>query len=158
LGHAYAGRGRLHDAGRCFSRAVWEASSVQAPARLRGWLDAELGKTEPALTLATAFKQSPPGPDLGRSVASLAAAQVPAVAADPHRVTRWLDDHDEDLDSRTLWLSRLGLAKLVGGDPLGLAQASDRILARLAGGLPVERELPAFLRFAGRTGALGSAS
>ncbi|MBA3397446.1 MAG: hypothetical protein H0T89_32770, partial [Deltaproteobacteria bacterium] len=31
-------------------------------------------------------------------------------------------------------------------------------LARLAGGLPVERELPAFLRFAGRSGALGNAS
>jgi tetratricopeptide (TPR) repeat protein len=158
LGRAYAWRGRLHDAGRCFSRAAWEAPVAEAPARLQAWLDAELGKTTPALTLASAFKQKPPGPDLVRSVAIMAAAQAPVVAADPHRVTRWLDDHDEDLDSRTLWLSRLGLAKLVGGDPLALAQASDRILARLAGGLPVERELPAFLRFAGRTGALGNAS
>ena len=44
------------------------------------------------------------------------------------------------------------------GDPLLLAHARDRILARLAGGLPVERELPAFLRLAGRSGALGNAS
>ena len=73
-------------------------------------------------------------------------------------MTRWLDDHDGELDARTLWLSRLGLAKLSNGDPLLLAHARDRILTRLAGGLPVERELPAFLRLAGRSGALGNAS
>jgi len=80
------------------------------------------------------------------------------LARDPHRVQRWLDDHDGALDARTLWLSRVGFARLAGGDQLGLAHARDRILARLAGGLPVEHELPAFLRFAGRTGALGNAS
>jgi hypothetical protein len=73
-------------------------------------------------------------------------------------VTRWLDDHDGELDARALWLARLGLAQLSGGDSLLLAHARDRILARLAGGLPVERELPAFLRLAGRSGALGNTS
>ncbi|MDQ3370549.1 MAG: hypothetical protein M3680_34455, partial [Myxococcota bacterium] len=91
-------------------------------------------------------------------VAAIAARAPAPVARHPHRVLRWLDDHDGELDARSLWLARVGLAGLSGGDTLGLAQARDRILARLAGGLPVERELPAFLRFAGRSGALGNAS
>ena len=111
-----------------------------------------------------------PDPDDVRAVAVAAALAgrapggpraidvLPGVARDPHRVQRWLDEHDGVLDARTLWLSRLGLARLAGGDPLGLAHARDRILARLVAGLPAAHELPAFLRFAGRRGAFGNAS
>jgi len=158
LGRIYARLSRLRDAGLCFVRAVWEAGPGEAEARLDVWLAAHLGNAQPARLIEKALANNMPGNDEVRLVAILAARGAPGVAADPHRVTRWLDDHDGELDARTLWLARLGLAHLAGGDPLLLAHARDRILARLAGGLPVERELPAFLRLAGRSGALGNAS
>ena len=158
LGHTYARLDRRRDAGLCFARAVWESSPDETQARLDTWIAADLDNVTPDQALAAALALEVPGSDDVRAVAALTARIVPAVAKDPHRVTRWLDDHDGELDARTLWLARLGLAKLAGGDPLLLAHARDRILARLAGGLPVERELPAFLRLAGRSGALGNAS
>ncbi|HET9987076.1 MAG TPA: hypothetical protein VFQ65_01115 [Kofleriaceae bacterium] len=158
LGHTYARLDRKRDAGLCFARAVWESPPAEAQARLDTWIAADLKSLQPAKVLDRALALEIPSGDDVRTVAALTARVVPAVAKDPHRVTRWLDDHDGELDARTLWLSRLGLARLANGDPLLLAHARDRILARLAGGLPVERELPAFLRLAGRSGALGNAS
>ena len=158
LGHTYARLGRRRDAGLCFGRAVWESPPDEAQARLDTWIAADLRTTPAAKALDQALALEMPSGDDVRMVAALTARVVPAIAKDPHRVTRWLDDHDGELDARTLWLSRLGLAGLSGGDPLLLAHARNRILARLAGGLPVERELPAFLRLAGRSGALGNAS
>jgi len=158
LGHTYARLDRRRDAGLCFARAVWESPADEAQTRLDTWIAADLKATPPTKALEKALALEMPGGDDVRMVAALTARVVPAVAKDPHKVTRWLDDHDGELDARTLWLSRIGLAGLSGGDPLLLAHARDRILARLAGGLPVERELPAFLRLAGRSGALGNAS
>ena len=137
---------------------MWESPPDEAQAQLDTWIAADLVKLSPDKALASALALEVPSGDDVRTVAALTARVVPAVAKDPHKVTRWLDDHDGELDARTLWLARLGLAKLAGGDPLLLAHARDRILSRLAGGLPVERELPAFLRLAGRSGALGNAS
>ncbi len=161
LGRSYARLDRRRDAGLCFARAVWELSGPAADERLDAWVIADLGAAasralEPVLQ--GLLEQSAPGGDEVRRVAMIAARAPAAVKKNPHRVVRWLDDHDGDLDARTLWLARTGLARLAGGDALGLAQARDRILSRLAGGLPVERELPSFLRFAGRSGALGNAS
>ena len=159
LGQVYARLDRRRDAGLCFVRAVWEAPDpAAANARLDAWIAADLHGKDPRPVLEKALALELPTADDVRLVAALAARATPAVAKDPHRVQRWLDDFDGELDARALWLSRLGLASLAGGDALGLAHARDRILARLAGGLPVERELPAFLRFAGRAGALGNAS
>jgi hypothetical protein len=157
LGRSYARLGRRRDAGLCFARAVWEATGKDANDRMDTWLAADLGKQDASKTLGLLLDNKQPSHDDVRLVAAIA-ARGDAVKKDHHRVVRWLDDHDVDLDARTLWLARAGLAKLSGGDTLGLAQARDRILARLAGGLPVERELPSFLRFAGRSGALGNAS
>jgi hypothetical protein len=158
LARTYARLGRRRDAGLCFARAVWELSGNDANERLDMWLAADLGREDVAKALATQLASTSPGLDDIRIVAAIAARAPAAVAKDPHRVLRWLDDHDNELDARSLWLARAGLARLAGGDTLGLARARDRILARLAGGLPVERELPSFLRFAGRSGALGNAS
>ena len=167
LATVYARLGRRRDAGLCFARAVWDAPPAEAPARLDAWIAAD-GGLAGKHALAKILAHGSPDPDDVRVVAA-AVARAPAdgpaprgarpeLEDDPHRVQRWLDDHDGELDARTLWLARVGLARRSGGDPLGLAHTRDRILARLAGGLPVERELPAFLRLAGRTGALGSAS
>jgi hypothetical protein len=174
LGAAYARAKRRREAGLCFARAVWEASGDAAMAKLDAWIAADLGgataqaparaATPEALrgaidgALSRALASPAPATDDVRLVAALTARKVAAVTRDPHRVTRWLDDHDGELDARSLWLARIGLAALAGGDPLGLARARDRILARLAGGLQVERELPGFLRLAGRSGTLGHAS
>jgi hypothetical protein len=164
LAASYARLGRRREAGLCFARAVWEAPPAQAQARLDAWIAAD-GGLAGEHALAKLLAQGSPDPDDVRLVAAAAARTSadargarPEIASDPHRVQRWLDDHDGELDARTLWLARTGLARLSGGDPLGLAHARDRILAALAGGLPVERELPPFLRFAGRMGALGNAS
>lgn len=177
LGAAYARLGRRRDAGLCFVRAVWEAPPLEAATRLDAWIAAD-GGLAGRNALDRILAQGSPEPDDVRVVAALVALVAlaalpggdratrlppdrgprPDLARDPHRAQRWLDDYDGALDARTLWLSRVGFARLAGGDQLGLAHARDRILARLAGGLPVEHELPAFLRFAGRTGALGSAS
>jgi hypothetical protein len=158
LGRAYTRLGRRRDAGLCFARAVWERTGPAAEAQLDAWIAAELGRTQLAAALDRALASTAPATDDVRRVAALAARAPEPVRRDPHRVQRWLDDHDRELDARSLWLARVGLARLAGGDTLGLATARDRILARLAGGLPVERELPSFLRFAGRSGALGNAS
>jgi hypothetical protein len=167
LGRAYMRLGRRRDAGLCFARSVWELSGKDAERALDTWIQADLGTTMEVTTsgirtiaqaLDSILKEKQPNTDDVRRVAAIAARAPSPLAKDPHRVTRWLDDHDSELDARSLWLARVGLARLAGGDALGLAQARDRILARLAGGLPVERELPAFLRFAGRSGALGNAS
>jgi hypothetical protein len=167
LGRAYMRLGRRRDAGLCFARSVWELAGKDAEKALDTWIAADLGTTMDVTTsglrtiqqaLDAALKDKTPQTDDVRRVAAIAARAPSPLAKDPHRVTRWLDDHDSELDARSLWLARVGLARLAGGDTLGLAQARDRILARLAGGLPVERELPAFLRFAGRSGALGNAS
>jgi hypothetical protein len=167
LGRAYMRLGRRRDAGLCFARSVWELSGKDAERALDTWIQADLGTTMEVTTsgirtiaqaLVSILKEMQQNSDDVRRVAAIAARAPSPLAKDPHRVTRWLDDHDSELDSRSLWLARVGLARLAGGDALGLAQARDRILARLAGGLPVERELPAFLRFAGRSGALGNAS
>lgn len=167
LGRAYMRLGRRRDAGLCFARSVWELTGKDSEKALDVWIAADLGTTMDVTTsglrtiqsaLDAAIKDKAPSTDDVRRVAAIAARAPSPLAKDPHRVTRWLDDHDGELDARSLWLARVGLARLAGGDTLGLAQARDRILARLAGGLPVERELPAFLRFAGRSGALGNAS
>lgn len=158
LGAAYARLGRRRDAGLCFARAAWEATAADAPARLDAWIAADLHGAAADGALARILAAAAPSSDDVRLVAAIVARATPAVTRDPHRVQRWLDDHDQELDARSLWLARSSLARLAGGDVLALAHARDRILARLAGGLPVERELPAFLRYAGRRGALGTAS
>lgn len=153
LALVYTRLDRRRDAGLCFARAAWED-----PSRMDTWVTAELRRASPKVAVAKALVLTEPTLDDVRLVAVLAARGDVEIAAGPHRVQRWLDDHDGELDARTLWLARAGLAGLVGGDALGLAHTRDRILSRLAGGLPVERELPAFLRLAGRSGALGNAS
>jgi hypothetical protein len=155
LGRAYARLGRARDASLCFVRAIWE-SPADAPARLDAWVASELRGAGASDELQRTLSVAVPDPDDVRRVALLAARAGTEIAAAPHAVQRWLDEHDGALDARLTWLARLGLSRLVGGDALGLARARDRVLARLAGGIAVDRELPALLRFASRSGAFGT--
>src|SRR5207249_2793326 len=55
---------------------------------------------------------------------------------------------ESKLGVRAAWLAALALARLAGGDLLGLARARDRLLDRLlAHGHSGELDLPGFLRF-----------
>lgn len=144
LGTAYLRSGRHRDGALCFARVVWPLAGPAASAALDAWLAADLQRSPTAADLELALAS--PTPDHVRRVAVMAARSLPAVASDLHRVIRFLDRHDALLDVRSVWLARVALARLAGGDRLGLAQARDRMLARLAGGLAIETELPSALR------------
>jgi hypothetical protein len=63
---------------------------------------------------------------------------------------RFLEAHERLVPVRAVWLAWTNLARLSGGDELGLARARDRLLERLFhNGLRPEQDLPGFLRFGG---------
>jgi hypothetical protein len=67
------------------------------------------------------------------------------------RVQRLLEEHESALPVRSAWLAHVALARLSGGDVVGLARTRDRLLERLyQNGLSLDLDVPAFLRFAGQ--------
>lgn len=156
------GRGR--DAGLCWTRTLWELRDAEAPSVAARWAHAELRlaqKSDAEALVRAVLARADTDRDAVRSIASaltLAALQPaelrPLILTGAHlrEVQTWLDAHDGELDVRALWLARSALARLSGGDRLGLARTRDRILGALHGGLSVERDVPAFLRFCGRDG------
>jgi cellulose synthase operon protein C len=154
------GRGR--DAGLCFTRALWELRGDEASEVAERWALAEvqLAGAGDGEALARALLGSDaPGPDGARALSALltlsalgAREQSGSDLAGSHlqEAQLWLEAHDPELDVRSLWLGRAALARLSGGDRLGLSRARDRVLSRLGRGLSVERDVPAFLRFCGR--------
>ncbi len=149
---------RHRDAGICWAYALWEQGGETAAALARDWAEVDTGTTDPdAMTARVqgSLQASKPSRgdvrDVVAVVVSSHLAQVPEPASlgDIHRVQVWLDQYDEVLDVRLLWLSRHALAELVGGDELALARTRDRILTRLRMGLSLERDVPNFLRFLG---------
>lgn len=161
LARTYARLGRRRDAGLCYARVVWETPVPLAHVRLETWIASELGSSDAetvGVVLDRVLADKTPPLDDVRLVAAIAAHASESVAKDLPRVQRWLDDFDGELDARTLWLARLGLAGIAGGDPRGLAHTRDRIRVRLANGLSAEREMPSFLRLSRRSGMLGNAN
>lgn len=147
MGALHGQLGHSREAALCWSRALWEAEGDDARSVARAWVGAARLKAQEILSRPEA------GVDEARALASQIALAAVASgeglpgAIDLHAVQRWLDAHDEALDVRSLWLARAGLARLVGGDALALAQARDRVLHRLGQGLSLERDVPRFLRF-----------
>jgi cellulose synthase operon protein C len=146
--------GRKRDASLCWTRVLWEASGSEAASIATHWADAEAPGIPP---LPMLLGRPAPTADEVRALASqvVEAALVPGEALDVPVLQRWLDRHDEPLDVRSLWLTRSALARLAGGDPLGLARAGDRLLSLLHRGLSLARDVPAFLR-GGMDAALAS--
>ena len=149
LNHAL-GRGR--EAVLAWARAVWELppESDAAATLLRRWVEAEgLRHGGPAALLALPTVTR----DQVGALAVHAAASHPGAdglpTATATAMNGFLDRHEGVLDVRTRWLARTALARRAGGDRLALARARDGVLAALAGGLSLERDVPAFLRFAG---------
>jgi hypothetical protein len=140
---------RRREAGLCWTRVVWEMGGAEEKTAAARWAQSEgrgVAKDKDAVVGKLLAMKEPAREDV-RALAANVVAGTAAITADPHKAQLWLDDHDDGLDVRSLWLARLALAKLAGGDPLGLARTRDRILARLARGLSVERDVPTFLRF-----------
>jgi hypothetical protein len=136
--------GRKRDASLCWTRALWESSGAEAASLAARWAEAESEGSRPEEWMARPV----PSEEDVRALAS----HVPRVfhgsgePLDIPSVQRWLDRHDGGLDVRSLWLTRAALARLAGGDALGLAQAGDRVLALLHRGLSRVRDVPTFLR------------
>lgn len=61
-----------------------------------------------------------------------------------------IDSVENDLPVRLVWLARLAASAFAGGDALALARSRDAIFKRLSrSGPALDRDAPAFLRFAG---------
>jgi FtsH ternary system domain X7 len=178
LATVYAALNRPGDAAVCWLNALWEQERPR-PDWARGWLRAEArlprgrgDETDPGYWL-----DGPPTPAAARAVAAsvvYAAADLQAAGsrqqaagmenapsslptalcplpADLGRVQRLLEDYESALPVRAAWLAHLALARLSGGDVVGLARTRDRLLERLyQNGLSLDLDVPAFLRFAGQ--------
>ena len=140
LAVANSGAGEPGEAAVCWLNAAW-AGDPSAPA---GWLVAE-GAVDASL-----FDAPDPTPGEARRAVAL-------FLADPGRVPlptvqKFLTANEAKLPARAVWLAAVTLAERSGADALGLARVRDRLLGRmLEDGLNPERDLPAFLRFAGLT-------
>jgi cellulose synthase operon protein C len=147
--------GRQHDAGLCWTRAVWEADDGAVRGLCERWAAAEarmLGREAGPALIAELVQNDGPTTQQARVLASQLAWVGLDDAAPPRQLAAaqvWLNAHDESLDVRSTWIGHLALARLSGGDTLQLARTRDRILARLYRGLSVERDVPTFLRFCG---------
>jgi hypothetical protein len=154
LAEMYARLQRGRDAGMAWAQAVWDAPPGEARRLAARWAGTSGVRFEPLLELAAPNSEQTRG-----AVAHLhAAAQegTPEVAA---RVAEWsafLDRFSDDLDVRSYWLGRQAVSRLAGGDALGLARTRDRVLARLQGGLSLDRDVPRLLRVMGQAGAAGA--
>ncbi|MBX9627542.1 MAG: hypothetical protein K2X82_27320, partial [Gemmataceae bacterium] len=140
LAAAYGAVGAADDAAVCWLNAVWESDATPGPLFGR-WYEAECRAAG-----VRPDRFDPNGP--ARVTAANACRGTPDVA--PGRLRAALDRGFDDLPVRAGWLAALSLARLGGGDPLGLARWRDRVLTRLADGSPgLDLDAPSFLRFHG---------
>jgi hypothetical protein len=161
LGKQNAKLSREREAALCWTRALWEVGGEQARGLAATWSDVATRLADSPEPLAL-LEQAEPTVGQLRAVASwVVAAELGGRPPEPttlQRVALWFDVHEDQLDVRSIWLSRLALSRLSGGDALTLTRARDRILGRLYGGLSLERDVPAFLRFTGGEGGRDAAS
>ncbi|MBA4188259.1 MAG: hypothetical protein C0467_09665 [Planctomycetaceae bacterium] len=158
LAVASTGMGDKTEAAVCWLNAMWDADPIPGE-WLNGWVRSELlatGGTIRADEFDKRLANAAPGQEDTRGVISsflwLAgqnplptwlAARLPAVQA-------YLEQHEQALPVRAVWLAGYRLSQLSGADVLGLARVRDRVLQRLLEqGLTAEKDLPSFLRFAG---------
>ncbi|MDP2273493.1 MAG: hypothetical protein Q8K32_22325 [Archangium sp.] len=153
LAEMYSRVQRPRDSGMAWAHALWEAGPDDALRMARRWADTSGVRLEGLLAHTAPNVEQTRG-----AVAHLLAAALesnPSIAA---RVTDWvtfLDRFSEDLDVRSYWLGKVAVSRLAGGDALGLARARDRVLARVQGGLSLDRDVPRLLRVMGQATAAG---
>ncbi len=154
LAEMYSRVQRPRDAGMAWAHALWEAGPEDALRIARRWADTSGVRFDGLLQQATPNVEQTRG-----AVAHLLAASLEGNATVAARVTDWvsfLDRFAEDLDVRSYWLGRFAVSRLAGGDALGLARARDRVLARVQGGLSLDRDVPRLMRVTGQANAAGA--
>ena len=153
LAELYSRLNRHREGGLCWGHAIWEADNDEALNLSRRWANVSGTRLEVLLALTN--------PDAEQAQAFVAHLTQVALSKDSSwtrrlsALTAWLDKFDESLDVRTLWLGRVALSALSGGDALLLARARDRLLGRLTRGLSLERDVPRLLRVTGQANAGG---
>jgi hypothetical protein len=153
LAELYGRLARHREAGLCWGHAIWEADNEEALQLSKRWATLTQTTLDGLLALA-----NPTAEQTQAFVAHLTAVALSRDAAWVGRSARlvaWLDRFDENLDVRALWLGRVALSGLSGGDALLLARARDRVLGRLTRGLSLERDVPRLLRVTGQANAGG---
>ncbi|HEY8506170.1 MAG TPA: hypothetical protein VIL46_16405, partial [Gemmataceae bacterium] len=156
------------DAAVCWLNALWDQERP-LPLWAWGWLRAEArgvrvvlpdggppaGPDAAAVVPLRQWLGAPPAPGPARALAAFAvwAALQPEVPARLGELLgplqRYLEASEPWLPVRAAWMARASLARLSGGDVLSLAQARDRIVARLREhGFSLDLDVPSFLRFA----------
>lgn len=154
LAEMYSRVHRPRDAGVVWAHALWEAGPEESLSLARRWADTSGVRLESLLSLS-----APNGEQTRAAVAHLLAAALEGNQSVASRVTEWvtfLDRFSEELDVRSYWLGRFAVARLAGGDALGLARGRDRVLARLQGGLSLDRDVPHLMRVMGQGTAGGA--
>jgi hypothetical protein len=156
LAELYGRLQRQRDSGMAWAHALWEASGDEEARLARRWADTSGVRFDGLLAQAAPNVEQTRG-----AVAHLLASALESNAAVASRAAEWasfLDRFGDDLDVRSFWLGRVALSRLAGGDKLGLARARDRVLARLQGGLSLDRDVPRLLRVMGQGTAAGAGS
>lgn len=145
---------RIPDSGMAWAHALWESEGAEAQTFARRWAQTSGVRFDSLLS-----QTSPNVPQTRGAVAHLVAAALDGNQNVAARVTDWvafLDKFSEDLDVRSYWLGRFAVARLAGGDPLGLARARDRVLTRVQAGLSLDRDVPRLLRVTQQANAGGA--
>lgn len=153
LAELYSRLNRHREGGLCWAHAIWEADTDEALSLSRRW--AEITGTQLAGLLALTNPTSEQTQAFVAHLTQVALAHDPAWIGRLPALAAWFDKFDENLDVRTLWLGRVALSALSGGDALLLARARDRVLGRLTRGLSLERDVPRLLRVTGQANAGG---
>lgn len=156
LAEMYGRLQRQRDGGMAWAHALWESSGDEEARFARRWADTSGVRFDGLLAQTTPNVEQTRG-----AVAHLLASALEDNATVASRAAEWsnfLDRFGDDLDVRSFWLGRVALSRLAGGDKLGLARARDRVLARLQGGLSLDRDVPRLLRVMGQGTAAGAGS
>jgi hypothetical protein len=150
--------GQTADASLAWANALWETAGPP-PAWAWAWVEGEQALEKPVLTAADLGRMlaasRPAATDLRPLAAVLTWAgpsRQPELQRRLQEVQHYLERHDHLLPVRSAWLAWVALTdSQPSADVLALARARDRLLERLlAEGLVAERDLPGFLRYAGR--------
>lgn len=153
LAELYAQLNRQREAGLCWGHAIWEADNDEALELSRRWATVTQTRLDALLALSS--------PTSEQTLAFVAHLTQIALSRDAKwsrrtpQLLAWLDKFDENLGVRALWLGRVALSLLSGGDALLLARARDRVLVRLTRGLSLERDVPRLLRVTGQANTGG---
>ena len=149
--------GNQADAAVCWLNAIWEHEDPP-PYWVWGWLQAEkkLGRVLQLDDQSSQLANAAPTPYTIRVLAAMTvwlAREPGALSGVAGHARLTLEMHEAWLPVRAAWLAHVALARATGGDTLALARARDRLNERLYHhGLNLERDVPAFLRFAGGEG------